>query len=135
MLRIAKRKRSGISIHLTALIDMIFLLLIYFLLTSSFVEQEGLSVAVPRVSRSAEYLLDIPRVVVDGRGGFHFDNRLVSDNELAALLRPALAAGDGAVAITAERTVVYDRVVRALDIARQSGARQLNLTVEREEAK
>ena len=134
MLQIAKRKRPRIAIHLTALIDIVFLLLIYFLLTSEFVEQEGIPVDLPRMQRPEIAENATPRVVIDRQGVFHIHDQPVTDAELGRLLRSALLEdAEAGVAIMADRAVVYDRVVRALDIAKESGARQLHLSVERGE--
>lgn len=53
MLTFARRTPTKVSIQMTSLIDMVFLLLIYFLLTSSFVSREGVDVQLPRVARSS----------------------------------------------------------------------------------
>lgn len=60
-------------IHLTALIDMVFLLLIYFLLTSNFVEQEGISISVPKVRESGLYEEGALLVVIDEGGQFYLE--------------------------------------------------------------
>jgi biopolymer transport protein ExbD len=136
MLRFAKRKRPRIAIHLTALIDIVFLLLIYFLLTSEFVEREGIPVDLPRMQRPEMAEGTTTTVVIDGQGLFHFRNQTVTEAELGRLLRSAvLEDAEAAVTIMADRGVVYDRVVRALDIAKESGARQLHLSVEKREEK
>lgn len=116
---------------MTALIDIVFLLLIYFLLTSSFVEQEGISVSVPEMKTTGLYSEKIPVVVIDQTGQFYFAKKAVSDQELSNFLRTYLAlSADKSVAIKADKRVAYDRVVQALEIAKENGADLLNLTVE-----
>ena len=131
MLRFQKRKTTGISIHLTALIDIVFLLLIYFLLTSNFVEQEGIPISVPKVTKSGLYSEKVLVVEIDKAGTYYFEGKAVEDQKLGPLLRAYLAlSSEKSVAVKADRQVAYDRVVQALDIAKESGAQRLNLTVE-----
>jgi len=132
MTRFPLRRRSVIAIHLTALIDMVFLLLIYFLLTSSFVEQEGISIRVPEVVHSSLYDEGTLLVVIDREGVYYFDQKPITDQELARLLFFHISLSqEKSVVIKADRQVAYERVAQALDMARAGGARELNLTVEK----
>jgi len=131
MLRFPARQTPRIAIHLTALIDIVFLLLIYFLLTSSFVEQEGIPISLPEVKTTGLYSENIPVVLIDQAGQFYLENKPVSDEELSSLIRAFLAlSADKSVAIKADKRVAYERVVQALDIAKENGADILNLAVE-----
>ena len=132
MVRFPARQTPRIAIHLTALIDIVFLLLIYFLLTSTFVEQEGIAISVPEVRTTGMYPENIPVVLIDAGGQFYLEKKPVSDKELSAQLRVFLAiSADKSVAIKAAKRVSYERVVQALDIAKENGAEVLNLAVEK----
>jgi len=48
MIRFPEKKRTRPTIHLTALIDIVFMLLIFFLLASSFVDQQGIAIVIPK---------------------------------------------------------------------------------------
>ena len=135
-MRFPSRKRKPPTIHLTALIDIVFLLLIFFLLTSNFVTQQGQTIQVPEVStESAELLPDI-MVRVDHAGSFYFNNVLVNDSILLRLLSQELARADKQhVAIQADRRVPYDRVVDAIDIAKQAGAKDFLLVTRQKHEK
>ncbi len=50
MLHFPERQRHGITIHLTALIDIVFLLIIFFLLTSNFIMEDAITVPLPDVA-------------------------------------------------------------------------------------
>jgi biopolymer transport protein ExbD len=133
MLRFSPPARSRITIPLTALIDIVFLLLIYFLLASNFVTQEGIDISLPKVKSVG---LSSPRLIVvtvDKAGRFFFDKTMVDDRLLLDTLRTRLRlSSDRDVIIRADRKVVYDRVIKAMDIARQAGGKKLHLAIERE---
>ncbi len=129
---ISKRKKTRAVIHTTALIDIVFLLLIYFLLTSSFIEQENLSIKLPKVVKSASSTEQSVVINIDKAGHFYVNNNRIQDKQLGPLLQDYMGQySDRSVVIRADRQVVYHRIVKALDIARQNGAKRLNLAVEK----
>jgi len=133
MLRFPPPARSPISIPLTPLIDIVFLLLIYFLLASNFVTQEGIDISLPKVKSVGISSPQFLTVTVDKEGRFYFDDLEVDDRMLLNLLRARLRFAAGRdVIIKADRQVFYDRVIRAMDIAKQAGGDQLHLAIERE---
>ncbi|MEW6428153.1 MAG: biopolymer transporter ExbD [Thermodesulfobacteriota bacterium] len=132
MLKLPPRKRAAIAVPLTSLVDIVFLLLIYFLLASNFVTQEGIDVDLPRTTHFAEPSSSLLVVAVDRDGAFHYDGRTVDEEQLAALLRVEMSMGPfREVLVRADRQVPFDRVVQAMDIARGAGAKALHLAAER----
>ncbi|MGV1100037.1 ExbD/TolR family protein [Thiovibrio sp. JS02] len=131
MLAFARRTPTRASIHLTALIDMVFLLLIYFLLTSSFVSREGVDVQLPQVSSKFGEVEERLIVVVDREGRFLLEERVLDEARLFSALKLRLRGGGEPVIINADKRVVYDRVMQAMDIAKKAGAKELLLATER----
>lgn len=132
MLRFPPRRRTEVTMPLTSLIDIVFQLLIYFLLTSSWVVQESINIRLPEVRSDMSAAEPETVVAVDSMGIFHFAGSPVDEATLASLLRGRLAqAAKKAVVVQADRGVLYDRVVRAMDVARAAGAETLSLAIER----
>lgn len=131
MLTIPKRQTAAIAIQLTPLIDMVFLLLIYFLLTSNFVTQEGIDVRLPEADMPTTAAEQLTVVTVHRHGGFSFEGRIVDDRELAEAIAGSLrTSARPDVVIKGDRDTLYDRVVKAMDIAKNAGAHQLHLAIE-----
>jgi biopolymer transport protein ExbD len=132
MIRFPVKKRTRPKIHLTALIDIVFLLLIFFLVTSNFVEEEGVTIIVPEVdSKNAELFSDIV-VKIDQNGTLYFKGVVADDRFLLNDMRDHFeATSKGTVIIKADRRVQYDRVVQVIDIAKLAGAKNLLLVTER----
>ncbi|MFZ5774867.1 MAG: ExbD/TolR family protein [Thermodesulfobacteriota bacterium] len=133
MLTFSRRTPTRVSIQMTSLIDMVFLLLIYFLLTSSFVSREGVDVQLPRVSSEFGAKEERLIVVVDKDGRFLLEERPLDEAGLLAALRNRLRGEPEPVIVNADRRVVYDRVMQAMDIAEQAGAKELLLATEPEQ--
>ncbi len=131
-MRIIKtRPRPKVSLPLTALIDIVFLLLIYFLLTSSFVQRQGLELELPRAVSGT--VVRAPFTIQVRRDGeIWFEGQKTGGPELVNLLREKLSsAEEKRVLIEADRRAPLSAVVSAMDAARLAGAKSLSLVTEK----
>jgi biopolymer transport protein ExbD len=128
MLRFPAKNRSRPTVHLTALIDIVFLLLIFFLLASSFVEQAGLTIQVPEIESEGTGLLPELVVQVDHNGNIYIDDTNVTQHQLMTILKLRLKSqSKDTVIIQADRRAQYEFVVQAVDAAKLAGAKNLIL--------
>lgn len=130
-----KRERHFYQLQapLTSLIDIVFLLLIYFLLTTNFMVDEGIKIKLPKANATSPQTQKEITIVVDQQGGAFLENREVPLNELFAVLKERLAGKeDGLVVIKADKAVVLNKAVRVMDVAKAAGAGRLVLATEKE---
>jgi biopolymer transport protein ExbD len=123
-----KRKRS-LVLNVTPMIDVLFLLLIFLLVTTTFRRQPAVSVTLPR-SATAEETAETPSTLfltVDGR--VFLDEKAVSEAELPALLKQ-LRVSDGGdrMVLRADAGAKHGDVVRLIDIIKQSGFTRISLS-------
>lgn len=131
MLRFPAKEQSRININLAALIDIVFLLLIYFLLTSNFIEQDAIDVKLPEVETIGVFEEGHIVIVIDRHGNYYHAQRKIGDQDFAKHLAIWLAnSPKKSVLIRADRQVIYDRVVRVMDLAKKHGARKLLIATE-----
>ena len=117
---------------LTSLIDIVFLLLIYFLLTTNFMVDEGIKIKLPNARATSPQTQKEITIVVDEKGRAFFENHEVSLNELFATLKERLKGReDSLVVIKADRAVVLNKAVRIMDVAKAAGAGRLVLATEK----
>ena len=117
---------------LTSLIDIVFLLLIYFLLTTNFMVDEGIKIKLPKANATSPQTQKEITIVVDKKGRAFLENREVPLNELFTVLKDRLQGReDGLVVIRADRAVVLNRAVRVMDVAKAAGAGRLVLATEK----
>lgn len=123
----ARRRRSGAlasAVELTPLIDVVLLLLIFFTVSTTFLRQRALAVALPEASTAspAAVRLALALVVeVDASGETLVDGRRLAN---AGALVDALAAEHEAgrpLLLAADRDARHHAVVRVLDAARRAG--------------
>ena len=124
------------AFNFSSLTDIVMLLLIFFLLTSSFVTTRGLDVVLPEASQSSQpdnLRLDVS---VDEEGKVYFQDEQTDFENLGSLVQAELAKeeeGDTAiVVIRADRTLDYDLIIRVLDIVKGAGAMKFFLATEEE---
>jgi len=128
-----KRPRYGVQVPLTSLIDIVFLLLVYFLLTTNFMVDEGIDVKLPQAQASKQQTQVEITVYVDEQGRTFLANKQLSLNELFNRLKTLLAKSDnGLVVIKADRRVVLNKAVAVMDVAKAAGAKRLCLATEKE---
>ena len=128
-----KRPRYGVQAPLTSLIDIVFLLLVYFLLTTNFMVDEGIDVKLPQAQASKQQTQVEITVYVDEQGRTFLANKQLSLDELFNRLKTLLAKSDnGLVVIKADRRVVLNKAVAVMDVAKAAGAKRLCLATEKE---
>ena len=131
MLRFPPKEDTRTNVPLTPLIDIVLLLLIYFLLTSNFIEQDSLQVKLPRTEARGSISQDHLVVMIDRKGAYYLDEMKIAGDNLDRSLKAWLQVSrKKAVLIKADRQVVYDRVVRVMDLASKHGADRLMLATE-----
>ena len=133
----ARIKRSSIAstLSLTPLIDVVFLLLIFFLVTSEFDEEEqrldivlpSATSAVPMTSKPREIVID-----VDEEGIVYLRGQETSLDELGRLLRIAVASNptNQTVVIRADRQSTFQPVVSVMDVCNRTGISDYSVTTQ-----
>ena len=131
MLRLRRPETPTINIPLTSLIDIVFLLLVYFLLTSNFIEQDSIDVSLPEATSIPAGDQDQLVITIDRQGSCYLGGVRISEESLASELAVRLRSDPlRGVLVKADRRVVYDRVVRVMDLARRQGVRKLLLAID-----
>lgn len=124
---------SASTLSLTPLIDVVFLLLIFFLVTSEFENEEkrldivlpSATTAVPMISKPREIVIDIDR-----EGTVFLSGQPTSLGELQKLLKVAAASNptNQSVVIRADRSTAFQPVVNVMDLCNQSGISDYSVT-------
>lgn len=121
------RSRRRPTLNVTSLIDVLFLLLIFLMVSSTFVEHPAIELDLPEAGTAEGTRVDSLTLAVARDGALFVDGEPL---ELAAL-EPRLAEAVGAdpellLVLEADRGVDYGRVVAALDAARAAGVRRIS---------
>jgi biopolymer transport protein ExbD len=116
--------------NLTPMIDMMFLLLIFFLLTS-FLARPSIPVALPETESAEVQKQPEMSITIFYDGHLMLDGEIVSEGTLFRRLQRFSASGRAeGVVIQADRGVPFGRVVEVMDISKKSGVRSISFLVE-----
>ncbi len=118
------RRRARSGPNLTPLIDVVFLLLVFFMLTAHFVSDEAIPVALPEATTAtAVEDTETPTVVIAADGSYLFHGRKLGRNQLTKDLAEALRNREAkGVRIRGDRGTNLGAAVTLIDIARIAGA-------------
>ena len=122
------RKGSRLIINVTSLIDVMFLLLIFFLVTSTFKHSPAIDLVLPS-STSAQAVSDGPATLYlseDGRVFLDADP-LEEDQIVPALRRKLAATGEDRIVLRADSHSDHGDVVHLIDLVKQSGYARVSL--------
>ena len=131
--RLRKSTGGGVQVPLTSLIDIVFLLLIYFLLTTNFMVEEGIKIKLPQAKASAPQTEEVITVYVDQEGRAFLEDREGSEGVLFDRLKVMIGAQkDKLVVVRADRAVILNKAVKVMDVAKAAGAGRLCLATEKD---
>jgi len=118
--------KEAVDINLTPLIDVVFLLLIFFMVSTTFNRDSELSIELPSASVEARKRQpDAIQVAIDAQGRFYVNGRQLLNTQ-SKTVRQALksAAGDKEsppIIINADAKTPHQAVVQVMDVARKLG--------------
>ena len=126
------RRRSSLGLNLTPLIDIVFLLLVFFMLTAHFVEEKALDVDLPRAGGDSELEAAQVEVILGAGGELLVNGQTVTPEVLQEHLRGLLhAPGNKIVRLRGDRTSHLERAVQVIEAARKAGAASLDIMTEK----
>ncbi len=121
-----KINKSKEFINLTPLIDIVFLLLIFFMLTSNFIETEGIKIKLPEASSKTVVQNENITIYVTKDSKVYFNGKFLSLKELPVVLKRAIENSDTKIVILkADKQSKMEIVVKVLDFAKSFGAKKL----------
>jgi biopolymer transport protein ExbD len=131
-LKFRRQPREALSVNLTPLIDVVFLLLIFFMVSTTFTRETQLSVDLPEaVGAQREEPGGQIEIAVDESGAYRVNGRTLVDSQLRTL-QAALYSESGGdttrpMLISADAQARHAAVVRAMDAAGQMGFTRLTI--------
>jgi biopolymer transport protein ExbD len=140
-MRLNLRPRAQVEVNLTSLIDVVLLLLIFFMVSTSFVKQSKITISLPEVE-SSTVAPDVPEqidIMISETGVYMINGRELI-NTRPETIRNALqkvSNGDNSLPLTisADANAKHQDVVTAMDVAGRLGFVQISIaTVNQQDA-
>ena len=132
----ARRQRNTMrELNIAPLIDMVFILLIFFLVTTSFVKETGIDVQRPTASTATGNAKAAILIAVDAEDRIFFDHREIDVRAVRANVERALAENpEGAVVVVADKASRTGTTIMVMDGCRMAGADNVSLAARLPEA-
>ncbi len=136
-----RRRDDDIDINVISMVDILFVLLLFFMLTTSFTKNAELKVALPTASQTSEVTSgDKLELVIDGQGRYYINGREVLNTTPETLFQAMSQTLDELpntppLVISADANVNYQAVVTAMDIAGRLGLTNFSIATTQSERK
>ena len=120
------RQHRRPAINITPLMDVMFLLLIFFMVSSTFKEQLGIDITLPQAATSENQKATPHEIVVDAAGNYRFHDKRVSLADLRTAVSTVVAENpEATLVLRADANADFGPVVRAIDIVKEAGGVRL----------
>ncbi len=126
------------DVNLTPLIDVVFLLLIFFMVSTSFNQDAELAIDLPEASAKPEIKKEKRiELTIDAKGAYYLNGKALVNRQLQSLkraLREAAAGETPPIIVTADANTPHQAVITVMDAASQLGLVRLSFATRFEEA-
>lgn len=136
MLMQHRRRKDDVSISMTPLIDVILVLLIFFMVSAKFNRDTQMQVNLPKATgdASVQAQTDLVEISVDAHGNLFINARPLANSELATIKSALDAVAQGnnelPLIISADAKAPYQAVATAMDAAGQMGFHKLTMAAQ-----
>lgn len=121
------------EINVVPFVDIVLVLLITFMLTSSAIVRASIAVELPTAASAGAAVSSTLNIVLDAQGKLYLDGREVTQKELVAhVARVAWQEKDLQAVISADKSVGYGLVVQVIDLVKSNGVKTFALNIQRE---
>ena len=128
------KKKRRVLINITSLIDVMFLLLIFFMVTSTFLDQPGMKLELPSAESAEVARVEKLVLYVSSDNEVVFNGQAIALDDLEETMRAALSEiEDRTLVLNADKTVQHGTVIRVMDIAKKLGLERLVIGIKMKE--
>ncbi len=125
--KIASDDSNEAGIDISPLMDCVFILLIFFIVTTTFVEETGVEVDKPQAASSVMLEKTSIMIAITSKGEVVYGGREIGFNGIQPLVKRMLQKEDVPVIIQADSSVATELTVRAIDEAKLAGAVKVSI--------
>jgi len=120
------------DLDITPMLDIVFIMLIFFIVTTSFVKEAGITVNTPSASSAVSQDKAAIFVAINNEGDVWIDKRQVDIATVRAIIaRLHTNNPEGAVVIQADKTVSAERLMNVMDQVRLAGVKNIALAAKK----
>lgn len=127
-----QKKESSAEVNIAPLLDMVFILLIFFVITTNFSRQSGVEVQKPKAQSAVYQGQKTILVGISREGSIHIHGRQVNIDKLTRIITGELARRpDANVVIVADRGSLLGRAVEVMDACVLAGVKKVSVAADK----
>ena len=128
-----RRKQKDVGIEMGPLMDIVFILLIFFVVTSSFTRETGVDVTKPQAQSASQLEKENLLIAITREGTIHMNERQVDLASLQDILKQSLAkAPDREVVVIADKEAETGVLVQVIDMCNLAGVKKVSIAAQAE---
>ena len=128
-MKIATPTKRKATLNLTSLIDVLFILIIFFSVSSTFLEQPGIDLNLPEAESSVDTPLDKVIIQIDKDGKLFLNDKSIEMNSLSGEVKKMLEnKTDKSVTLKADSEVTHGTVISIMDLLRRDGIYKITVS-------
>ncbi len=128
------KKKRRVMINVTSLIDVMFLLLIFFMVTSTFLDRPGMKLELPSAESAEVARVEILVLYISSDNEVVFNGTPVALDDLEETMLAAISdIEDRTLVLNADKSVQHGTVIRVMDIAKKIGLEKLVIGIKMKE--
>ncbi len=132
-MRFRKKKEQTSDVDISPLIDMVFILLIFFMVSSTFIKDMKLDLERPGASSAARASSKVIRVYLDDQAQTYVDGQPVKVWAIQSKLRDLLhSSTEKSVLVVTDETIAVEKLIEVVDQCRMSGAKDVAVATKKE---
>ncbi len=130
----SKRNQTNVdNVDVTPMIDMVFILLIFFMVTTTFTKDMKLDLERPSAASASLASAKVIRVYIDQNTDVYVDNQPIKLWALQSKLRELLrSSGEKSVLVVSDNNIPVDALIDVIDECRMSGAKEVAVSTTKE---
>lgn len=116
-----KSSKKLLTLNLTSLIDVLFILIIFFAVSSTFLEQPGIELKLPDAESSENYTTQKIILYIDKSNNLFLNDQLISTNTMIEEIKKlGEIADENSIVLKADKEVGHGEIIRIMDILRKN---------------
>lgn len=125
-MNLQQNRKEELDVNITPLIDIVFLLLIFFMVSTTFERESEIDVTLPEATIDApQEKTEVIEITISSDGVFYINGKRVINKQVSTLKQALLKVADGRedppIIISADAKATHQSVVAVMDAARQLG--------------
>jgi len=126
--QLTKKQRQGVAVDIAPLMDMVFILLIFFIVTSTFTRETGVEVDKPTAQSASEVKKENIMIALTREGTIHVNERQVEQAALSDVIKQMLSENpDREAVLIADQKSQTGLLVQVMDACNLAGVKKISV--------